>query len=174
MRKLLLLGAVLVTAPLAAQPAGYQNERVYDVPMPEAMSDGEEWDGEEWDGEDYGQDDRGGMAPPVIQPGQVEAMTGVMDRLLGAVMNLPIGGIANAVDPYNRGGYHPNATVRDMATRDDPYAEQRMRAGIRGATRGVGAMSHALARAIPVLERSMQEVSREMEAAMDQADLGPR
>jgi undecaprenyl-diphosphatase len=125
-------------------------------------------------GYDQGRYDQGRGAPPIVQPGQVEAMGGAMDRLVGAVMSLPIGGIAAAVDPYNRGGIHPNATVRDMATRDDPYAEERMRAGIRGATRGVGAMGQALARAMPVLERSIREVEREMEAAMDQVDRGPR
>lgn len=170
MRKLLFLGAALIAAaPVLAQPAGRGNDRAYDVPMPEAMADEEEWD-EEDDGR-YEQDR---IAPPVMHPGQVEAMGGAMDRLLGAVMSLPIGGIAAAVDPYNRGGIHPNATVRDMANRDDPYAEQRMRAGIRGATRGVGAMSQALARVMPELERSIEQVGREMEAAIDQADRGPR
>jgi hypothetical protein len=174
MRKLLFLGAaMLVAAPLAAQPAAYDDDAAYDAPLPQAMADDEEWDEEEDDDGGYGyrQEDRG---PPVMHPGQIEAMGGVMDRLLGAVMNLPIGGIAAAVDPYNRGRIHPNATVRDMASRDDPYAEQRLRSGIRGATRGVGAMSQALARMVPVLERSIEQVEREMEAAIDQADIRPR
>jgi hypothetical protein len=185
MRKLLFLGAaVLVAAPVLAQPTARNNDPVHDAPMPQAMADDEDWDDED-DGRgdqgryndgryDQGRYDQGRGAPPIVQPGQVEAMGGAMDRLVGAVMSLPIGGIAAAVDPYNRGGIHPNATVRDMATRDDPYAEERMRAGIRGATRGVGAMGQALARAMPVLERSIREVEREMEAAMDQVDRGPR
>lgn len=168
MRKLLFIGAaILVAAPVIAQPAA--DDRAYQAPLPEAMNDDEDWDSR-----DYDRDERGEFAPPVVHPGQVRAMGGAMDRLLGAVMDLPIGGIAAAIDPYGRGGYHPRATVRDMATRDDPYAEARLRAGIRGATRGVGAMSHALARMMPVLERSIQEVEREVEAAMDQADIDPR
>ena len=167
MRKLLFLGAMLIAAPLAAQPAGPRDDRGYDAPMPEAMSDEEDWDEE-----DYGQDVRGGMAPPVLHPGQVEAMGGAMDRLLGAIMNLPIGGIAAAIDPYNRGRIPPGATVRDMASRDDPHAEQRLRMGIRGATRGVGAMSQALARVMPELERTIEQVEREMDAAMNAADIG--
>ncbi len=168
MRKLLFLGAaLLVAAPVLAQPTARDDDARYDAPMPEAMAEDED---EQWDEEDRYEQDR--VAPPVVHPGQVEAMGGAMDRLLGAVMSLPIGGIAAAIDPYNRGGIHPNATVRDMATRDDPFAEQRMRAGIRGATRGVGAMSQALARVMPVLERSIEQVEREMDAAMDQADIG--
>jgi hypothetical protein len=170
MRKLLLIGAaMLVAAPLAAQPAAHDNDPAYDAPLPEAMGDDEDYDRE-----DYDQEDRGEAGPPVLHPGQVRAMGGAMDRLLGAVLDLPIGGIAAAVDPYGRGGYHPGATVRDMATRDDPYAEARMRAGIRGATRGVGAMSEALTRMMPVLQRSIDEVGREIAGAMDEADLGPR
>jgi hypothetical protein len=117
---------------------------------------------------------RGRAAPPILNPGQVQVMGGAIDRLLGAVMDLPIGGIAAALDPYGRSRHDPRTTVRDMATRDDPYAEARIRAGVRGAARGVGAMSQALARVMPELERSIDEVGREIEAAMDEADRGPR
>lgn len=166
MRKLLLLGAaMLVASPILAQPAGRVDGPAYDAPMPGPSAE----DGE-WEDEDYQGEDRGRMAPPVVHPGQVEAMGGAMDRLLGAVLNLPIGGIAAAVDPYGRSNVPPGATVRDMATRDDPYAEQKLRAGIRGATRGVGAMSQALARVMPELERTIEQVEREVEAAVDAAE----
>jgi len=170
MRKLLFLGAaMLIAAPAAAQPAASVDDARYEAPLPQAMGDDEDWDEEDYDR--YREEQ---AAPPVLHPGQVEAMGGAMDRLLGAVLDLPIGGIAAAIDPYNRGRIPPGATVRDMASRDDPYAEQRLRAGIRGATRGVGAMSQALARVMPVLERSIEQVEREMEAAIDQADIQPR
>ena len=169
MRNLLILGAaVLAAAPLAAQPAGSDRGPRYDAQRADAEREDEAWDDEDFEAEE--REARGNG--PVIQPGQVQAMAGAMDRLLGAVMDLPIGGIAAAVDPYNRGRIDPRTTVRDMATRDDPYAEQRMRAGIQGASRGVGAMSQALARVMPVLERSIDEVGREIEGAMDQADIG--
>jgi hypothetical protein len=167
MRKLIFLGAaMIVAAPVFAQSAAYDADARYEAPMPQAMTHDEEWDEEGYGG--YEQDEVG---PPVLHPGQVEAMGGAMDRLLGAIMNLPIGGIAEAIDPYNRGRIPPGATVRDMASRDDPYAEQRLRAGIRGATRGVGAMSQALARVMPELERSIEQVEREMEAAIGAADI---
>ena len=170
MRKLLLLcAAMIVAAPVLAQPVGRDDDPAYDVPLP-GPSDEEAWEDEDYGDEDFGYEDRGGLAPPIVHPGQIEAMGGAMDRLLGAVMNLPIGGIAAAMDPYGRGNIPPGATVRDMATRDDPFAEQKMRAGIRGATRGVGAMSQALARVMPVLERTIDEFGREVEAAVEQAE----
>jgi hypothetical protein len=104
-----------------------------------------------------------------LDPREVSEMARMMERLVGAVMDLPIGGLAEAIDPDNRGGYRPGDTIRDMAERDDPYAEERIRAGIQGATRGIGAMNEALHRVMPVLQRSLEEVSRSIEAAVDEA-----
>jgi len=157
MRKLLILGAALIVAvPAIAQP-DYD-----DRPAPdEDVAYEEEWE-----------EPAEPPAPVLPHPGEVREIAGAMDRLVGAVMDLPIGGIARAVDPYGASNVPPGATVRDMATRDDPYAEARIRGGIQGATRGVGAMSEALARAVPVLQRSFEQVSRDLERAMDEVDAG--
>ncbi len=96
-------------------------------------------------------------------------MAGAMERMVGAILDLPVGGIAAAVDPLSRGGVHPRDTMRDLAERDDPYVEQRIRAGIRGTAHGVGAMSDSLARMLPVLRRSIDEMSRSVEDAIDEA-----
>lgn len=100
----------------------------------------------------------------------VGRMANAMDRMVGAILDLPAGGIAAAIDPLGRGGVHPRDTVRDLAERDDPYAERRIRAGIRGTARGVGAMTESFARMLPVLRRSIDDMSRSFEEAMDEAD----
>lgn len=148
MRRFLIAGAALivVAAPALAQPPAYE---------PPSYE-------EDWDDADVA---------VAVDPREVARMAHVMDRLVGAVMDLPIGPIVVAVDPLGRSGYHPGATVRDMATRDDPYAEARIRAGIHGASRGIGAMSEALQRMMPALRRSFDEVSRSIEQAIDEADL---
>ena len=94
----------------------------------------------------------------------------ISDRMVGAIMSIPIGPIVEAVDPYGRGRYRPGDTIRDMATRDDPYAEERIRRGIQASARGMGAMTQALARAMPALRRSIEDVRRSMEQAIDEAD----
>jgi hypothetical protein len=143
MRKLLITGALLLTAaPALAQPPASDDE----------------WAPDE--------------AEMSVDPRAIHEMAQSMERLLGAVMDLPIGGIAAAVDPLGRSGYRPGDTVRDMATRDDPYAEERLRAGIAGSTRSFSAMSQALARMMPTLRRSMEEVRRSVEEAIEESDIG--
>jgi hypothetical protein len=114
------------------------------------------------------------MAQAVADPRMIGEMGVAMDRLVGAVMDLPIGGIVAAVDPYGRSGYRRGDTVRDMASRDDPYVEERLRAGIHGSTRSIGVMSQALARMMPVMQRSIAEIERSVEEAVDETRYGRR
>lgn len=100
----------------------------------------------------------------------VGRMANAMERMVGAILDLPVGGIAAAVDPLGRGGVHPGDTMRDLAERDDPYAERRIRADIRGTARGVSALSETLARMTPVLRRSIEEMRRSFEDAIDEAE----
>lgn len=98
---------------------------------------------------------------------EIDAMGNVMEGMVGAVMDMPVGGIVAAMEP---GRYHSEAersrTVRDMATRDDPYAEERMRGSIDAITGQMGLMTEQLAVLIPVLSRSMIDLERRMEEAM--------
>ena len=145
MRKLLIAGALLCTAaPALAQPPGdYDDEDRYEAPVPEdALTD----------------------------PRAVDAAAQSMDRLVGAIMNLPVGGIMQALDPYNMRAYPPNATIGELASRDDPYAMARIHAGIQGATRSMHAVQGAVAHAMPALRRSIEEIRRSMEAAIAEAD----
>jgi hypothetical protein len=153
MRKLLFAGAALaLAAPALAQPPA-PPAPVYDAEMPADSA---------YDG--YATDARG--EAPVLDQREVAEVAQSMDRLVGAVMDLPIGGIMAAVDPEGRNQYRRNETVRDMATRDDPEAEARIRGGIHASTVGIGAMSQALAQMMPVFRRSMEEMERNMDRAL--------
>lgn len=142
MRKLIIAGAALLAAtPALAQPSSYDEDHDYEA-----------------------RDER------PLDARELGRMADAMDRMVGAILDLPVGGIAAAVDPLGRGGVRADDTMRDLAERDDPYAEQRIRAGIRGTARGVGAMSETLAQMMPMLRRSIDEMSRSFEAAMDDAE----
>src|SRR3546814_11393900 len=78
-----------------------------------------------------------------------------MDRMVGAVMDMPIGGIVEAMDPYrDPRDADRYQTVRDMATRDDPYAEERMRGSIGAITDNMDLMTEKLAVLLPELSRA--------------------
>lgn len=119
------------------------------------------------------EDDWDDEAPAVrFDAREVDRMAGSLDRLVGAIMDLPVGGIAAAVDPLGRGGIYPSDTVRDIATRDDPRAEARIRGNIRATTRGVQAMSRSIERMMPVLRHSFEQISNDLRVAIDQAEAG--
>lgn len=169
MRNLLILGATLgLAVPAIALAQGgaeadprplYADEAYEDEPFAdEAVYAGEVEYGPAAPDAPY--------APTIVDPREAADMAHRMDRLVGAVMNLPIGGIMEAVNPEALYEYGPNATVRDMATRGDPDAEARIRGGIHASAAGIGAMSQALAQVMPVLQQTMQQVERDMEAAM--------
>lgn len=95
----------------------------------------------------------------------IQEMTVMMDRMVGAFMDLPVGGLVAAVDPEQRALDH-GQTVREMATRDDPHAEERMRSSLHAMTSQMGTMSQQLSVMVPVLSRTMEDFERRMEEAM--------
>ncbi|MFN3944143.1 MAG: hypothetical protein ACK4K7_04350 [Allosphingosinicella sp.] len=99
---------------------------------------------------------------------RVEEYGHAMDRVLGAVLDLDIAPLADALDPYGRERrYHRGErTVRDMAGRDDPYFEDRMRHSLYGVTANLGGMMEALAVVAPVMRRSLADLERNVEEAM--------
>ena len=88
-------------------------------------------------------------------PGQIEEVGDTVGRVAEAIMDVPVGPIADAIDPYRRRGH-----------RDDPYARERMRDQIGAATVGLGAILSELAVVTPVLRRSLEDATRRMEDAM--------
>jgi hypothetical protein len=98
-------------------------------------------------------------------PEQIEQVADTVGRVAEAIMDVPVGPIADAVDPYRR-GRHRDETLGDIAHRDDPYARERMRDGIGAATVGLGAIMSEIAVVTPVLRRSLEDAARRMEDAM--------
>jgi hypothetical protein len=100
---------------------------------------------------------------------EVEAMAPALDRSVGALMNVDVGPILDAADPWRRRpGYgRPGRTIGALAGRDDPYFEERVRSSLYGATADISRMMHAFGAAAPAIARSLREVERAMGAAID-------
>ena len=99
----------------------------------------------------------------------VEAIAPVIDRSVDAMLELDVGPLMDAADPYARNpGYgRPGRTLRRMGRRDDPYFDRRIRSSIYGTTAELGRMMDSFALAAPALRRSMVEFERGIAAAVD-------
>ena len=106
-------------------------------------------------------------APAVAQPQRpsekIQDYAPVIDRSADAMLNLDIGPILDAVDPYRP---HHRRTLRDMARRDDPDFERRMHATIYGTAATMGRAADAFAAAEPAMRRALTQFERDMAAAM--------
>lgn len=110
--------------------------------------------------DDYGDE----IAESLPSPEAIEDAGRAVDRAMGALMNVRVGELAEAVDP-GRDPRRRDETLGDMASRNDPYFEQRMRGTVAGATVGMGVMMERLAVLAPVLRETMRDVERQVEDA---------
>jgi len=99
----------------------------------------------------------------------VEAIAPVLDRSFDAMLDLDVGPLMDAADPYARHpGYgRPGRTLRRMGRARDPYFEHRLRGSIYGTTAELGRMMDSLAVAAPAMRRSLFEMQRGIAIAVD-------
>lgn len=109
------------------------------------------------------------LAQRVPSGAEIEAMAPALDRMTGALLEIDVGGIVDAADPYSRRrGYgQPGRTLGAMARRRDPHFDARLRASIYGGAAQAGRMMDAFAAAMPALRRSLDEARTAIGAAID-------
>jgi hypothetical protein len=144
MRKLIIAASALAPVLLAAAPAAAQ-------PYPDPRDEE--------------------IVRALPDPRQIEELGDTLGRVAEALMDVPIGPIADAIDPYRR-GRHRDETLGDVASRGDPYARERIRDQVGAASVGVGAAAEQLAVLTPVLRRSLDDATRRMEDAMSRRGRG--
>jgi hypothetical protein len=100
-------------------------------------------------------------------PQEVERIGDSLGAATDALMDVDVGPLADALDPYHRRYRHGRReTLGDLYGRRDPYARDRMRAEIGAVTVGLGAAMEQVAVMTPILRRSLDESVRRMEAAI--------
>jgi hypothetical protein len=109
------------------------------------------------------------MAAALPKQQEIDQAADTLDRLVGALLDVRIGPLAEAIDPERRADpRRRDETLRDMARRDDPYFEQRMRGSIATMRDNAGAMMARLAALAPLLRETMAEFERQVgEATRD-------
>ena len=100
-------------------------------------------------------------------PHEVERIGDSLGAATEALMDVDVGPVADALDPYHRRYRHGRReTLGDLAGRRDPYARERMRAEIGAVTVGLGAAMEQVAIMTPILRRSLEESLRRMDEAI--------
>ncbi|MEA3065750.1 MAG: hypothetical protein QOJ27_2202 [Sphingomonadales bacterium] len=100
-------------------------------------------------------------------PQEVERIGDAVGAATDALMDVDVGPVADALDPYHRRyRYGRRETLGDLAGRRDPYARDRMRAEIGAVTLGLGAAVEQMAIVTPMLRRSLEDATRRMEEAI--------
>jgi hypothetical protein len=104
------------------------------------------------------------MADTLNDPHVQRAMVGGLDTMLSALLDLRIDGVVKALEPLN-GGHKikmRGQTLRDVARGEDRDFESKMRGGTRMLVTSFGALTSALATAMPELE----DAAKKMEEAV--------
>ena len=100
-------------------------------------------------------------------PQEVERIGDALGRATEALMDVDVGPIADALDPYHRRYRHGRReTLGELAGGRDPYARERIRGEIGAVTVGLGAAVEQMAVMTPILRRSLEDATRRMEDAI--------
>jgi hypothetical protein len=148
MRKLLI--AVAAGAMFAANPALAQDDPIFD-------------------------DEPYGEFEDALPPGEdIADMAPAIDGAAGALLDVDVGPMIDAVDPYRRHGWRGRRTLGDLARRDDPYFDLKLRDSIYGTTAELGRMMDAISAATPAMRRSLYELERSIDRAVHDYERGRR
>jgi hypothetical protein len=106
------------------------------------------------------QQDVQGMADKLNDPSTQAAMAGALGAVMAAVLDMRVDKMAKALEPLNGGKKlkMKGNTLREIATRDDPKFERKMREGTKTAVRSAGSLAQALAVMLPELQKAAKKM----------------
>lgn len=109
------------------------------------------------------------MADKLNNPATQKAMSGAVEAVVGALLDMRVDGVAKALEPLNKGKpiKMKGRTLREMAARDEPDLDKKIAGGSRAAVVGMGALAQALATMLPQLEQAMDKMGDAVERAGD-------
>jgi len=108
------------------------------------------------------------MIEKLNDPAFQDGMASMMSGLMTAMMELPIGKFVNAVEkavPEARGqsSIDPDATIGDLARRDDPDFDRNIERKMRKGTAMMGIMASEFGAMLPQLREMADKMKRRME-----------
>ncbi|HEX8653635.1 MAG TPA: hypothetical protein VF693_00220 [Allosphingosinicella sp.] len=115
------------------------------------------------------------IARAIPHPAEIEAAGDAVDRVVGALLAVPVGPLVDAIEAADPAGartrrpHRHDETLGDIAAQGDPYFEDRLRDDIRAATTGAGVMAAQLAVAAPEMRRALERMEEDVARAVDAA-----
>ena len=101
--------------------------------------------------------------PPILtDPASAQRLTGVLDAITDAVLNIRVGDVRAAVEGREATPQERAMTVRDMARRDDPDFDRHLH----GKLATVGPAIQQSAGAVNRVMRSLEDAQRSIERAI--------
>jgi len=146
----LILGAVVAAAAIAA-PAAAQPYDAHPYQDPR----------------DEGRDEA--LVRDIPSPGEVEAIGDTLARATDALLDVQVGPLREAIEPGRRMSRREREeTLGDLASRDDPYARERLHDEIRHTSAGLAVATRRIAILAPQLRRTLEQATRQFEDAIDE------
>jgi hypothetical protein len=108
------------------------------------------------------------IARALPSQGELDALGAVLGRVTGALMDVEIGGILDAIDPAGGDAWKKEErarTIGDLAGAGDPYAKERVQRSVETATSSMGDVMADIAILAPRLLRTFESASRDIEDA---------
>lgn len=117
-----------------------------------------------------GMDDIAGrLADPVVQ----DMVSGVVQNMAGAIMNMPVGGFAEAIESARPGTVkrriRRDATVADIAGRDAEYLPEELGDRSRDMVGMMGGFARAMANMMPAFENMGRDLEDQLRVAKEEA-----
>ena len=103
-------------------------------------------------------------------PFEVEEAGDRIGRAMGAILDVPVGGIVQSVDP--RAPVDPDETIGDLAGHGDPDYRGRMEDRVSGLSMKMADAMRVLAAKAPALRRSISRIERDLDAAVGEFGRG--
>lgn len=165
---LLALPLAAVTAPVSAQEVVYA-PGTGDTEYTSAEA-------QEYEDADADYDDRadidpiaGRLSDPMVQ----DSVAIMVETMAGAIMNMPIDGITQAIETARPGtvrrSMRRGATVADVAGRDARYLPQELGDQSRVAVGMMGGVARAMANMMPAIENLGRDMQDQIDAAKQEA-----
>ena len=165
---LLALPLLAVTAPVSAQDVVYvpgTGDDAYASDSAQAYDDPEV--------DEAGDAQLGQVAGQLSDPAVQDKVADMVERVSGAVMNMPIGGFTDAIESARPGTVkrrlRGNATLSDIAGRDSAYLPEELGDQSREMAAMTGGVARAMANIMPQIENLGRDVQEQMQAARQEA-----